>query len=39
MLPCNIFIHKNIQQDEKDYGVPMDRIKDSVRMIKELDYV
>ena len=39
MLPCNIFIHKNIQQDEKDYGVPMDRIKDSVRMIKEIDYV
>ena len=38
-LPCNIFIHRNIQQDEKDYGVPIDRIKDSIKMIREIDYV
>ena len=38
-LPCNIFIHRNIQQDEKDYGVPIDRIKDSIKIIREIDYV
>lgn len=38
-LPCNIFIHRNIYQDEKDYGVPLNRIKDSVRMIREVEYV
>lgn len=35
LLPCNIFIHRNIYNGEKDYGVPLCRIKDSVRVIYE----
>ena len=39
MLPCNVFIHRNIMQGEKDYGVPANRIKDSVKIIKEINYI
>lgn len=35
LLPCNIYIHRNIFEGEKDYGVPLNRIKDSVRLIKD----
>ena len=38
-LPCNIYIHRNINQDEKDYGVPMNRIKESIKVIKEVEFV
>lgn len=34
-LPCDIYIHRNIYDGEKDFGVPMSRIKDSVRLIRE----
>ena len=30
---CKIFIHRNGFENEKDYGVPMDRIKDVVKQI------
>lgn len=39
MLPCNKYIHRNIHTDEKDYGVPKDRIQDAVRYIPEVMYV
>jgi len=35
MLAGNIYIHRNAFPNEKDYGVPMSRIKDSVRVIYE----
>lgn len=35
LLPFNIFIHRNIYENEKDYGVPLNRIKDNVRVIYE----
>lgn len=35
LLPANINIHRNMHPGEKDYGVPMDRIVDSVRTIYE----
>lgn len=35
LLPSNIFIHRNIKENEKDFGVPMNRIKDSIRVINE----
>ena len=35
MLCCNIIIHRNGYAGEKDYGVPIDRIKDQVRIIYE----
>lgn len=35
MLPCDIFIHRNMYNNEKDYGVPMNRIKDTVSVIRE----
>lgn len=38
-LPCNIYIHRNICDGEKDYGVPVNRIKDSFRIIEEVKYV
>lgn len=35
MLPCNIFVHRNGSFGEKDFGVPANRIKDSIRVIYE----
>lgn len=35
LLPANINIHRNMHPEEKDYGVPMDRIIDNVRIIYE----
>ena len=41
MLPCDIYVHRNVFNNTdrgvfiKDYGVPMDSIKDSIRIIKE----
>ena len=32
-LPCDKYIHRNIFDGEKDFGVPMNRIKDSVKFI------
>lgn len=36
LLPCNIFIHRNAMDGEKDYGVPLERIKDSVSVISDI---
>jgi hypothetical protein len=36
MLPSNIFIHRNMMDGEKDYGVPKERIIDSVNMISDV---
>ena len=36
LLPADIYIHRNIYPGEKDYGVPMGRIKDYVRVIKDI---
>lgn len=35
-LPSTIYIHRNMFDGEKDYGVPIDRIKDCVKIINEL---
>lgn len=35
MLACDIVIHRNRYQNEKDYGVPPSRIIDTIRIIKE----
>jgi hypothetical protein len=35
LLPSDIYIHRNMFEGEKDYGVPLNRIKDSVRIIRE----
>lgn len=35
LLPSNIIIHRNIYNSEKDFGVPKEKIKDSVRVIRE----
>ena len=35
LLPANIYIHRNTYPNEKDYGVPMNKIKDNVRVIYE----
>lgn len=35
LLPANINIHRNMYPGEKDYGVPMNRIMDSARVIRE----
>lgn len=35
LLPSNIFIHRNVYPGEKDYGVPMNKINDSVKVIYE----
>lgn len=37
MLPCNIYIHRNAMNGEKDFGVPMNRIKDYVRVINDIN--
>jgi len=35
LLPCDIFIHRNVYDGEKDFGVPKDRIKDYITSIRE----
>lgn len=35
LLPGNIYIHRNTFSGEKDFGVPRERIVDSVRVIKD----
>jgi hypothetical protein len=35
LLPANIIIHRNMYPGEKDFGVPMSKITDSVRVIHE----
>ena len=35
MLACDIYIHRNMFENEKDYGVPMNRIKDTYTLIRE----
>lgn len=35
-LPSNIIIHRNTYPGEKDYGVPMNRINDTIRIINEV---
>lgn len=37
LLPSDIYIHRNAYPGEKDYGVPMERIKDTVKVIKEIN--
>lgn len=36
-LPCDKYIHRNIFDGEKDFGVPISRIKDSVQVIKDIN--
>lgn len=36
LLPSNIIIHHNTFQGEKDYGVPLNRIKDTVEVVKNI---
>ena len=35
LLPGDIYIHRNVFNGEKDFGVPKERIIDSVRVIKD----
>lgn len=35
LLPANIYIHRNMYPGEKDYGVPMNKITDTVKVIYE----
>ena len=35
-LPGDILIHRNAMDGEKDYGVPINRIRDSVRLIRDV---
>lgn len=35
LLPGDIYIHRNVFNGEKDFGVPKERIMDSVRVIKD----
>ena len=35
LLSANVYIHRNMHINEKDYGVPKDRIKDQVSVIYE----
>lgn len=34
VLPCKIYIHRNIFIGEKDFGVPINRINDSIKIIE-----
>lgn len=36
LLPTDIYIHRNIFDGEKDYGVPMNRIRDTVKVVKDV---
>ena len=33
-LMCDIYVHRNVYPNEKDYGVPIDRIKDQVTKVQ-----
>jgi hypothetical protein len=35
LLPSDIYIHRNVYDGEKDYGVPMGKIRDYVKVIRE----
>jgi hypothetical protein len=35
LIPSDIYIHRNVFNGEKDFGVPMDRIKEYVKVIRE----
>lgn len=35
LLPGDIYIHRNVYAGEKDFGVPLNRIKDIIREIKD----
>ena len=35
-LNVDVYIHRNIFKDEKDFGVPINRIKETVRYIKAI---
>ena len=35
MLPSDIFIHRNVFNGEKDFGVPKNRINEFVRVVHE----
>lgn len=35
LLPSNIYIHRNVFEGEKDFGVPMARIKDYCKVVAE----
>jgi hypothetical protein len=37
-LPVDIYIHKNMKDGEKDYGVSIDRIIDSITPLKDIVY-
>ena len=39
ILPSDIYIHRNIYNGEKDFGVPSNRIKENVKVIREIEYV
>lgn len=39
ILPSNIYIHRNTFINEKDFGVPMNRIKMHTKEIREIDYL
>ena len=36
-LSANVYIHRNLYPNEKDYGVPLNKIKDQIRIIYEKD--
>ena len=38
LLPADIIIHRNSYENEKDYGVPINRIKDSIIVIRDNIY-
>lgn len=35
LLPSDIYIHRNIFENEKDFGVPINRIKENIKVIRE----
>ena len=37
LFSADIFVHRNMQDNQKDYGVPMDKIKDTVMRIPMVD--
>ena len=34
LLPCGVYVHRNMFNGEKDFGVPLNKIKDMVRVVK-----
>ena len=39
LLPGDIYIHRNTFAGEKDFGVPANRIKDQISILKDIQYV